>query len=62
MAFEDIQVEINYLLQQMTEQPEDVHELATAIREKISELRAMGMPVPEDLIALEKQLEEEYGA
>ena len=28
---------------------------------KLNELRAFGMPVPDDLLRLEKQLEEEFG-
>jgi hypothetical protein len=39
-----------------------VHELAQQIRDKISSLRAEGLPVPQDLIDLEEQLEREYGA
>lgn len=62
MAYDDIAAEISSLLQQMTEQPEDVHQLALEIREKINILRAEGMPVPEDLVLLEKRLEEEFGA
>ena len=62
MALSDIENEIAYLLQQMTNQPQDVHELAQQIRDKISALRAEGLPVPQDLIDLEEQLETEYGA
>lgn len=62
MAFEDIKTEIYSLLERMTNQPEDTHQLAESIREKIAILRAEGMPVPQDLIELEKRLEEDYGA
>ncbi len=30
------------------------------LREKLNELRAMGMPLPDDLVALEKRLEERF--
>lgn len=61
MAFDEIKAQIYLLLDQMTGQPEDEHELASTIHERIAELRATGMPVPEDLKALEKQLEERFG-
>ncbi len=60
MAFEDIKAEISLLLQEMVNQPEDEHELLEQVREKLNELRAMGMPLPEDLIELEKRLEERF--
>ena len=57
MAFEALQAEIGLLLTQMQNEPEDRHELAMQIREKLAELRAFGMPLPEDLVALEQALE-----
>jgi len=61
MAFEDIKAEIYLALQKMTDQPEDAHELARQIHERIAELRATGMPVPQDLVDLEKRLERDLG-
>jgi hypothetical protein len=60
MAFEDIKAEIALLLEGMVNQPQDEHEVLEQLREKLNELRAMGMPLPEDLVALEKQLEERF--
>ncbi len=62
MAFSDIENEIVSLLQRMTNQPEDVHELAQQIRDKLSALRAEGLPIPQDLLDLEERLEKDYGA
>ncbi len=62
MAFENLKAEIATLFQQVNNQPEDVHQLVEEIREKLSTLRAEGMPIPEDLLELEKQLTEDYGA
>lgn len=62
MAFEELQAEIALLFEQMVEQPEDVHQLAIEIREKLNTLKAEGLPLPEDLVALEKRLETEFGA
>ena len=57
MAFEAIQAEIGLLLTQMQNEPEDRHELAMQIREKLQEMRAFGMPLPQDLVDLEAALE-----
>jgi len=60
MTFENIIVEINLLLEQFENQPEDAHELQLLLHEKLAELRAMGMPLPDDLVELEKRLQEEF--
>jgi hypothetical protein len=60
MSFEALQAEIGLLLTQMENQPEDNHELHELIREKINEMRAFGMPVPQDLLDLEKRLEDSF--
>ena len=41
----------------MVDRPEDAHEIHERIRETLNELRAMGMPLPADLVELEKQLD-----
>jgi hypothetical protein len=60
MAFEDLKAELALLLNQMENQPEDRHELYLQIREKLNEMRAFGMPLPNDLVRLEKELEAEF--
>lgn len=60
MAFEQIKAQIALLLEEMIEQPEDAHEVHEQLREKLSELRAMGMPLPDDLVELEKRLDEGF--
>ncbi|XSG82797.1 MAG: hypothetical protein ACPW61_03190 [Methyloligella sp. ZOD6] len=60
MAFDDLQAEIAILINQMEEQPEDRHELYEQIRERLNEMRAYGMPLPDDLVQLEKTLEAEF--
>jgi hypothetical protein len=62
MAFEDLQAELALLINQMENQPEDRHELYLQIREKLNEMRAFGMPLPDDLVRLEKELETEFRA
>ena len=62
MAFEDIQAEVGLLLTRMQNEPEDRHELYLQIMQKLNELKAYGMPLPDDLVELEHQLEREFAA
>jgi len=62
MAFDDLKAEIALLLNQMENQPEDRHELYLQIREKLSEMRAFNLPLPDDLVRVEKELEAEFKA
>ncbi len=49
MAFEAVKAEIGILLTKMQNEPEDRHELYLQLMEKLNELKAYGMPIPEDL-------------
>jgi hypothetical protein len=60
MAFDDLKAELALLINQMENQPEDPHELYLQIREKLNEMRAFGMPLPEDLVAFERDLERRF--
>ena len=60
MAFESIKAELDLLLAEMINQPQDVREIREQVREKLNELRAMGMPLPADLVELEKRLDEDF--
>jgi hypothetical protein len=62
MAFDDLKAEIALLLNQMENQPEDRHELYLQIREKLNEMRAFNLPLPGDLVRVEKELEAEFKA
>lgn len=56
MAFERLQAEIALLLEQVTDRPQDLHELYEAIHQKLQELKALGQPLPQDLVELEQKL------
>ena len=58
MAFESIQAEIGLLLTRLTDQPHDRTEVEIMLREKLNELRAYGMPLPQDLVDLETALDQ----
>jgi hypothetical protein len=61
MTFESIKTEIEDLLNRLAEPEkiEDKHELRLLLLEKLNEFRATGMPLPEDLVALEEELRQE---
>ena len=59
MAFEDYEAELGILLGQLNEGVGDRQEIYETLREKLNEMRAFGMPIPEDLLILEKDLEAE---
>ncbi len=56
----ELEAELNLLLTQMENLPEDRHEFYLMLREKLSEMRAFGMPLPADLLRLEAELEKEF--
>jgi hypothetical protein len=58
--FERLEAELSMLLSQMENQPQDRHELYLMLQEKLGEMRAFGMPIPEDILELERQLDEEF--
>jgi hypothetical protein len=62
MAFEAIKAEIRALLEGSIEEPEDVRELHQQLLEKLNQMRATGMPLPDDLVELERQLTESHDA
>lgn len=62
MAFDDVQAELGILMTRMQNEPEDRHELYLQLMEKLNEIKAFGMPLPQDLVDLEKALEAEFAA
>lgn len=56
--FESLKASISLIMQEIAERPADRHVLQEALREKISEMRALGLPVPEDIRRLEEALED----
>ena len=60
MALEQLKAQIGLLLGEMNNQPEDLHELYEEIHQKLNELRATGMKLPDDLLELEARLLKEF--
>ncbi|MTI11200.1 MULTISPECIES: hypothetical protein [Curvivirga] len=53
----DYTAEANLLIEEMNKQPDDVHEIQIRLRQKISMMRAEGLPIPENFIKLEAELD-----
>ncbi|MBK8771193.1 MAG: hypothetical protein IPM06_12255 [Rhizobiales bacterium] len=62
MALEALEAQINLLLTAVEENPEDMHELHELIRQKLSQIRALGLPLPNDLVELERRLGQDEAA
>ena len=60
--FENIRGEIDRLLAGMSDNPGDLQELEAVLREKLSEMKAFGMPLPADLVDLEAALDQQLTA
>ncbi|MFT3972656.1 MAG: hypothetical protein QM699_04170 [Amaricoccus sp.] len=58
MAFEQFRAGIAMLLDEIAANPSNAHELQEALREKLGEMQALGLPLPADLVGLEAYLEE----
>ena len=57
MDVDEFRAAVNILVQDMKNNAEDLHEVHLELQELFRHFRATGMPVPEDLVALERQLE-----
>ncbi|MCB1513337.1 MAG: hypothetical protein KDJ18_00705 [Hyphomicrobiaceae bacterium] len=62
MNLDDVTAELGILMTRMQNEPEDRHELYLMVMEKLNEMKAFGMPLPEDLLKLEAALEAEFAA
>ena len=60
MPFEKVQAELNRIAREVEDRPANRHELYLSLHEKLNELRALGLPAPEDLARLERELEGEF--
>lgn len=62
MSFEDLKAELSLLFDEMEGEQGDRHEIYMRIREKLEEMKAMGLPLPDDLVRMERELEAEFDA
>ena len=59
MAFDRLKTEISILLSEMENQPHDQWEMHERVLEKLNELRAFDLPLPQDLLDLEKRISDD---
>ncbi len=62
MEFTELKAEMALLLDEMEEDTRDVREVYAHLHRRLNEMRAMQLPVPDDLKRLEKQFEDEFCA
>ena len=62
MAFDDLEAELSLLINQMDTPPGDPHEFYLRVMEKLNEFKALGLPLPGDLVHVEKELEKYFAA
>ena len=60
MALEELKAQIGYLVSQINNQPEDLHELYELLHQKLNEFRATGQALPDDLVQLEQRMLKEF--
>lgn len=56
MLLEGLRAGIALILDEIEARPEDRHVLQEKLRQNIAEFRALGLPVPEDIVQLEQAL------
>ncbi|WP_417244129.1 hypothetical protein [Celeribacter sp.] len=59
MAFEALKIQVYMILDEIAQRPADRHILQEQLREKLSELSNLGLPLPADLVRLEAELEQD---
>jgi hypothetical protein len=62
MTFDEFTAEIGLLVTRMQNAPGDRHEIYQTLKERLNEMRAYGMPLPQDLLDLEAALEAEFAS
>lgn len=61
MAWEELEAEANLLINEIDEGAENRRALYLRLRETLLRMRAYGMPLPDDLVRVERELETEFG-
>ena len=58
----EIEAAVLELLGEMDGEISDMHEFHLRLRQTLDGMKAMGMPIPDDLARMEKDLSEEFAA
>ena len=57
---QEIAAAVLQFMQEFEGEIEDAHELHERLRQTLDGMRAMGMPLPDDLVRMERDLSEEF--
>ncbi|MBT5454996.1 MAG: hypothetical protein HOK82_00220 [Rhodospirillaceae bacterium] len=57
---QEIEAALLELLEEMNGEPGDAHEIYLKLRQTLDSMRATGMPLPDDLVQMEKDLSAEF--
>ncbi|MFT5439037.1 MAG: hypothetical protein ACI9MJ_000898 [Alphaproteobacteria bacterium] len=57
---QEIEAALLELLEEMNGEPGDAHEIYQKLRQTLDSMRATGMPLPDDLVQMEKELSAEF--
>lgn len=60
MEKQDLEIIATEMMQQLESGELERHEIHERLRQTLDQMRAFGMPLPEDLVLLEKELAEEF--
>jgi len=60
MDSKDLEAEMSLLLDEMEGEQGDRHEIYLRVRQLLSNLQAVGMPAPDDLVRLAQELEDSF--
>lgn len=62
MDRDEIEATVSLLLDDMEGEWGDRHEIFLRVQQVLEQMRAMGMPLPEDLVRMEEELAAEFAA
>ena len=57
---QEIEAAVLELLEEMQGELGDAHEIYSKLRQTLDSMRALGMPLPDDLVRMEKELAVEF--
>jgi hypothetical protein len=60
MDAEEFEAAVNELVEELEGEPGDRHEIFLRFKQMLDQMRAMGMPIPDDLAELESGLDAEF--
>ncbi|MEQ8602833.1 MAG: hypothetical protein RIB45_05905 [Marivibrio sp.] len=60
MSFEEYEAELGLLLTELEGEQGDEHEIMMRLKQMLDQMRAEGLPIPDDLKRFEQELDERF--